>query len=38
MTGQEEQERTGINSLVSDYVESDLQESEDLVWDHGCLL
>lgn len=38
MTGREEQERTGINSLASDYVESDLEESEDLVWDHSCLL
>lgn len=38
MTGREVQESTGINSLVSDHVESDLEESEDLVWDHSCLL
>lgn len=37
-TGQEGQERTGISSLVSGYVESGLEASAALIGDHSCLL
>lgn len=36
--GRSGQDRKGITSLVSGYVDSNLEKSADLVWYHSCLL